>query len=183
MSAKPDSMLPMTNKVSKSVLTLRNGSGVQTTEQGYAFVLPRREKEGYRFIGWADAGGNIVNEYYVPIGNQTLYAQYIRISETDGLTEKTPAMVTADEEQEIYISPDFDYYFVLNVQGTVTISVIIDIVPDDAYDYCVPLHVFCEENELQGTFEYEQGTVLKIGFVLYKTRPPCRIKLKVTVLS
>ena len=92
-------------------------------------------------------------------------------------------MVTADEEQEIYISPDFDYYFVLNVQRTVTVSVIIDFVPDDADEYCVPLHVFCEENELQGTFEYEQGTVLKIGFVLYNTRPPCRIKIKVTVLS
>ena len=183
VSAKPDSMLPMTNNVSKSVLTLRDGSDVQTTEEDYAFVLPRREKEGYRFIGWADAGGNIVNEYYVPLGNQTLCAQYIRISETDGLTEKTPAMVTADEVEEIYISPDFDYYFVLNVQRTVTISVIIDIVPDDAYDYCSLLHVFCEENELQGTFEYEQGTVLKIGFVSYKTRPPCRIKIKVTVLS
>ena len=63
------------------------------------------ENEGYRFIGWAGAGGNIVNEYYVPLGNQTLYAP----------------------------------------------------------------------------FDYEQGTVLKIGFVLYKTRPPCRIKIKVTV--
>lgn len=184
VSAKPDSMLlPMTKNVSKSVLTLRDGSGVQTTEEDYAFVLPRREKEGYRFIGWADAGGNIVNEYYVPLGNQTLCAQYIRISETDGLTEKTPAMVTADEVEEIYISPDFDYYFVLNAQRTVTISVVIDIVPDDAYDYCVPLHVFSEENELQGTFEYEQGTVLKICFDLYKTRPPCRIKIKVIVLS
>ena len=184
VSAKPDSMLlPMTKNVSKSVLTLRDGSGVQTTEEDYAFVLPRREKEGYRFIGWADAGGNIVNEYYVPLGNQTLYAQYIRISATDGLTEKTPAMVTADEEQEIYISPDFDYYFVLDVQRTVTISVIIGVVPDNAYDYCVPLHVFCEENKLQGTFAYEQGTVLKICFDLYKTRPPCRIKLKVIVLS
>ena len=91
--------------------------------------------------------------------------------------------MTADEEQEIYISPDYDYYFVLNVQRTVTISVIIDIVPDDAYDYCVPLQVFCEDNKLQGTFEYEQGTVLKICFDLYNTRPPCRIKIKVTVLS
>ena len=52
--------------VQKSVLTLCDGDNITTTKADYAFVLPDCQKEGYQFIGWADANENIVNEYYVP---------------------------------------------------------------------------------------------------------------------
>lgn len=170
--------------VAKSVLTFCDGDNRITTKADYAFVLPSCKKEGYQFIGWADADGNIVDEYYVPCYNQTLRAKYIKFSEADGLTETTPKIIEAEKEYEVYVSLTANCYFVLDTANTVRICVNIE--------YLNP--VYLEKNswkpklwdgkdEITGVYEYAQKTVLRFTGIEKYYRPPYKIKIKVTVLS
>ena len=170
--------------VAKSVLTLCDGDNRITTKADYAFVLPSCKKEGYQFIGWADADGNIVDEYYVPCYNQTLRAKYIKFSEADGLTETTPKIIEVEKEYEVYVSLTANCYFVLDTANTVRICVNIE--------YLNP--VYLEKNswkpklwdgkdEITGVYEYAQKTVLRFTGIENYYRPPYKIKIKVTVLS
>ncbi len=169
--------------VKKSVITLIDGESVVTTQEDYAFLLPTCRKEGYRFVGWADEERNIANEYYVPCGNKTLRAKYIKLSETDGLSEATPMKAEPSQEYEVYISHDADCYFVLNMESAVKINIeitFLDISPYENRNY-LPT-IYAGENALDGPYDYTLGTVIKIGNV-QKYRPPYRIRFKVTVLS
>lgn len=169
--------------VAKSVLTLCDGDNRITTKADYAFVLPDCQKEGYQFIGWADASENIVNEYYVPCYDQTLRAKYIKLSETDGLTEATPKNIEAEKEYEVYVSSLANFYFVLDTVNTVRIRVSIEYL-DISYsenDRWKPT-LWDGKDEISGVYEYTPGTVLRIGKI-EKRRPPYKIKIKVTVLS
>ena len=171
--------------VSKSVLTLCDGNKTIITEEDYAFLLPRCEKDGYRFIGWTDEKNMVVNEYYVPVTNRTLKAKYVKISESDGLSESTPMIVEAGVEYEAYISRDLDFYFALNTQKTVKVLISWIIAPDEfgRSSFHDPV-LFFGENIITGNiFEYTCGRVLKIGIEHYWSRPPYTIKLTVKILS
>ena len=100
--------------VQPSLLTLKEDDSTIFSGTGSAFVLPKQEKTGYRFLGYKDEQGAFVSNYYImKSGATTLYAAYEKLRSDDGSSEDTARYISAEEttyEISCPISQAFYFY-------------------------------------------------------------------------
>lgn len=83
---------------------------------GQHFALPELEKEGYTFLGWREAGGDFVYCNYIPLCDGiVLEAVFEEVTESDGRSQSSPAVLQAGETYEFIISGGEEFYFIPDV--------------------------------------------------------------------
>ena len=146
--------------VRESAVTLTDGDESEVLT-GYALALPRRQKEGYTFLGWRDESGEIVSDCYIPDRPARLTAAYERQTPSDGRAMDRAALLRPDTDCEVVILEGEAFYFQPDVRGNcgIVISVVLS-------DFRIGLYRV-RNNQTEGvafdwTIEHAEGDVYYI---------------------
>ena len=96
--------------VEESTVILSDGETTQTLA-GYAFSLPRPQKDGYTFLGWKDENGEFVADCYIPNRPAVLTAVYEKQSSEDGRELGNAVLLQAGQTYEFILLDGENFYF------------------------------------------------------------------------
>lgn len=116
-------------------LTLHTGTDT-ITMRGNEFDLLRPDKPNASFVGWQDADGNMVEQTYLVLAEDTeLYAVYHEHGANDGLSADSPMLLDFGTTYEFWMPYDEVWYFVPNTQESVRIDVTATVVSRGFYTH------------------------------------------------
>lgn len=154
-------------------ITLRDGDGEEEYFEKY-LVLPKREKQGYTFLGWQNEKGEFVSNVFIPQADSVLTAVYEQRSANDGRTQASAMIVKPNESFQITVRSGEMIYLMIDTPKDVNCTITVNNNLKLTYD--ILLNKTVKQNE---EFSYTAGTVIPFNV----SGIPSSAILTVTVLS
>ncbi len=152
-------------------VTLHDGD-FSLTLTGGAVVLPEREKQGFRFLGWQEADGTILfPKAFIPQKDCVFVAVYEPIREGDGRDFQNPATAECGVEYKVLLSSCGDgtrnFYFVPDIPSGQRFKIDYDVcgLPEGSTGICL----YVQEDlffwkTIPDRDEYREGTAYRFYY-------------------